>query len=309
MNKYPLWLALITIIIISRASSQDISGKVFFNYSNPDSKDENSSFGIKRTYLTVGKKVSDNITYKFQADIDYKSSPQNIYVKNAKVDWFRKKGKVVIGLQGMNMFKVQETTWGKRYIEKSSMDQFKYSSSADMGIGFYKSINDIAFSALITNGSGYKKAENDDHKKISLQSIYGQQKLDKNDGFNIGGVYSTESYDLDSLTVKNISVMGLFGGYASNGIRGGLEWNQKSDNGIDITGQIMSLYTNYQARENIALFLKYDIVSPNTKESEDDKTYLIAGFEYSPEKGLMIAPNFRKTTNDNQLIVNFEFKF
>tara|TARA_B110000438_G_scaffold76576_1_gene76747 strand:- start:70 stop:996 length:927 start_codon:yes stop_codon:yes gene_type:complete len=308
MNKYILRL-LIILTFIPSTFCQNISGKVFFNYSKPGNKDDISSFGIKRTYLTVEKKVSVNIAYKFQADIDYKSSPQNIYVKNAKVDWITDQGKVVIGLQGMNMFKIQETTWGKRYIEKSSMDQFKYSSSADMGLGFYKSTNDISISALITNGSGYKKAENDDHKKISLQGIYGQQKLDKNDGFNIGSVYSTESYDLDSSSVKNISVIGLFGGYASNGIRVGLELNQKNDNGLDIKGQLMSLYANYQTRKNIALFLKYDMVSPNTKESDEDKTYLIAGIEYSPGKGLMISPNFRKTDDNSQLILNFEFKF
>ena len=71
----------------------------------------------------------------------------------------------------------------------------------------------------------------------------------------------------------------------------------------------MSLYANYQTRKNIALFLKYDMVSPNTKESDEDKTYLIAGIEYSPGKGLMISPNFRKTDDNSQLILNFEFKF
>lgn len=289
--------------------SQEISGKTFFHYSRPSGDNANSSFGFKRVYLTATKKVSENITYKFQADVDYKSSPQNMYIKNAKVDWNTSQGKIVIGMQGMNMFKIQENTWGKRYIQKMTMDQFKFSSSADMGIGFYKSINKIGLSALMTNGSGYKKAENDDHKKLSFQAVYGEQKLNKNDGFNVGGSLSTESYDLDSLTVKNKTVMGFFGGYAGDNIRGGIEWNQKKDSGLDMTSQITSAYGHYQLKPNLGVFIRYDMFSPDTNESNEDINYMIAGMEFSPGKGLTIAPNYRKAGDDTELIVNFEFKF
>ena len=37
-------------------------------------------------------------------------------LRNAKADWNIAKWKVVIGLQGMNMFKIQEMNWGKRYL-------------------------------------------------------------------------------------------------------------------------------------------------------------------------------------------------
>ena len=302
--------SLVTILSLAGAlGAQDMSGKVFYNYTRPSGDDAISSYGLKRVYFTVGKKVSENISYKFQMDLNPKASPQNMYVKNAKVDWTISQGKVVIGMQGMNMFKTQENTWGKRYVEKVSMDQFKYSSSADMGIGFYKSMGAFGFSALMTNGAGYKKSENDDHKKLSFHGVYGEQKLNKMDGFNVGGSFSTESYDMDSLTVKNKSVMGVFGGYAGNDFRGGVEWNQKKDEGEDITAQITSLYGNYNINPNMAVFLKYDMVSPNTNESSEDKNYLIAGMEYSPGKGLMIAPNYRKTNEESEVNINFEFKF
>ena len=76
------------------------------------------------------------ISYKFQTDIDYKTSPINLYIKNAKVDWNYGKGKLTLGLQGMNMFNVTEKTWGFRFLEKSPMDKYEFSSSADMGIGY-----------------------------------------------------------------------------------------------------------------------------------------------------------------------------
>ncbi len=309
MKKYLLIVLITGISTINLVLSQDISGKVFFNYSRPTGDDSNSSFGLNRVYLTATKKVSENITYKFQADVDYKASPQNMYIKNAKVDWKTSQGKVVIGLQGMNMFKIQENTWGNRYIQKTSMDQFKYSSSADMGIGLYKSMGKVGVSALITNGASYKKTENDDHKKLSFQAVYGEQKLNKKDGFNVGGVYSTEPYDVDSVTVKNKTVLGVFSGYAGRNIRGGVEWNQKNDNGKDVTGQITSFYGNYQVKPNMALYLRYDMVSPNTKESGEDTNYMITGFEFSPGKGLTLSPNYRTAGNESKFVLNFEFKF
>ena len=212
-------------------------------------------------------------------------------------------------MQGMHILKVQENNWGKRYIEKATLDQFKFSSSAGTGLGYYKSINKLGISAMVTNGTGYKKAEDDDHKKISFLTVYGEQKLNKKDGLNIGGIYSTENYDFDSLTVKNNSIIGIFAGYAINAFRTGIEWNQRNDNGKDITEKIKSLYANYQSKSNLAIFFKYDIVSLNTKETDENKIYLITGIEYNPGKGLSIAPNYRKSDNGTQFVVNFEFNF
>ena len=297
------------VIFTSYLHGQEITGKIFFYYTQPSTQDGIKSFALSRTYLTIAKKVSDNITYKFQADINYNSSPQNMYIKNANVDWKTNMGKIVLGLQGMNMFKIQERTWGKRYIQKSSMDYFKYSSSADMGMGLYRAIDNLSFSTLITNGTGYKTSENDNHKKLSFQAVYGEQTLNKNDGFNIGTVYSIEKYDMDSVTVRNKSVIGFFSGYAGKRIRAGLEWNQNNDSGNKVTSQIKSLYGNYNIKSKTAVYLRYDMFSTNIKEYVEDKDYLILGVEFSPGKGLIISPNYRKTNEESEVNINFEFKF
>ena len=36
----------------------------------------------------------------------------------------------------MNVFNVAEKNWGFRFLEKSPMDYHKFSSSADLGIGY-----------------------------------------------------------------------------------------------------------------------------------------------------------------------------
>ena len=130
---------IILLIAFSSLVAQDINGKVVFAYSNSDDSSKIDGFDLKRVYLTFAKSISDELSITIQTDVDASSSPQNIYLKNAKADWNIVNGKVVIGLQGMNMFKIQEMNWGKRYLDKTVMDRFKYSSSADMGLGYYHS--------------------------------------------------------------------------------------------------------------------------------------------------------------------------
>ena len=49
--------------------------------------------------------------------------------------------------------------------------------------------------------------------------------------------------------------------------------------------------------------------STNIKEYVEDKNYLILGVEFSPGKGLIISPNYRKTNEESEVNINFEFKF
>ena len=85
----------------------------------------------------------------------------------------------------MNVFNVAEKTWGFRFLEKSPMDFHGFSSSADLGIGYSGKISKVNYSFLVTNGTGYKKSENDEYKKISTQFVYGEKKLVKQDGYNL----------------------------------------------------------------------------------------------------------------------------
>ena len=181
----------------------------------------------------------------------------------------------------------------KTYLLKTNF-HFKTGSTID-----YKK-----FQANLVN-TGYKKSETDSHKKTSLQFVYGEQKLSSKDGFNLGLVFSHEPYDLDDDTEESTNVLGLFGGYANEGIRVGLEWNQRDDSVQDSTDNITSLYMNYDLQSNKSVFLKYNMVS----SGDDDTNYLVAGMEFAPTKGLMIAPNYRNDGDNSKFAVNFQFKF
>jgi len=306
---------IILLIAFSSLVAQDIKAKVFFDYTDSSDSSKVDEFALKRVYLTFSKSISDELSVTIQTDVDTNSSPKNIYLKNAKVDWKTLDGNIVIGLQGMNMFKVQEGNWGKRYLDKTIMDRFKYSSSADMGIGYYHSKDKFHGSILITNGAGFKKSETDSHKKLSLQFIYGNTNLSKSDGFNVGAVLSHEPYDRDGeVTIPeepagehSKKVFGVFGGYAKDNLRVGAEWSQLDDSGL-LTGNynnnLTSVYCNYALNNKQSLIVKYDMVSGNK-----DANYALVAMEFAPTKGLMVSPNVRSNDGTTSLGVNFQFQF
>ena len=303
------------LIAFSTLIAQDIKGKVFFDYTDSGDSSKVDEFALKRVYLTFSKSISDELSVTIQTDVDTNSSPKNIYLKNAKVDWKTLDGNIVIGLQGMNMFKIQERNWGKRYLDKTIMDRFKYSSAADMGIGYYHSKDKFHGSLLITNGAGYKKSENDSHKKLSLQFIYGNTNLSKSDGFNVGAVLSHEPYNRDGevgipeepIGEHTKKVFGLFGGYAKNNLRVGVEWNQLDDSGLldgNYDNNLTSVYCTYVLNPKQTLVVKHDMVSGNK-----DANYALVAMEFAPTKGLMVSPNVRSNDGTTSLGVNFQFQF
>ena len=289
------------------------SGKVFYNYSMNLDKERNNAFNMKRAYLTFANDVSETVSYKVTYDMGSNEggSAHTAFLKVAMVKWNTNLGDVSIGMQGLNMFKTMENTWGHRFIQKMPMDTYKYSASADLGIGLGRSFGPVSASALITNGGGYKKEESDSHKKVSIHAVYGESKLNKNDGFNAGASFSVEPYDVDSVTTSNTNVMGIFSGYAGNGFRGGFEFDTKTRD--DVSGQIISAYGTYKINDKLSILARVDQVDANVLANDDGMAF-IAGVHYNAAKGLTVAPTFRMKTpkggeTENAIVVNFQFQF
>ena len=314
MKKAVRILTAIFLILTLVFAESNISGKVFFNHSSDLSKGGINSFNMKRAYLTFNNDVSESISYKLTYDMGNNNtgSAHTAFLKIAMVKWKTSLGDMMIGMQGMNMFKTMENTWGHRFIDKTPMDTYKYSASADLGIGLSRSFGPISTTALITNGGGYKKAESDSHKKLSIHMVYGESKLNKKDGVNAGLSLSTEPYDKDSLNIENTNVMGIFTGYAGNGFRGGFEFDTR--NREDVSGQIFSIYSTYKINGKLSILGRLDQVDENTSENNDDFGAIIAGVHYRAAKGLTIAPTFRSRIpkdgeSENSIVLNFQFKF
>jgi hypothetical protein len=308
-------IILLTYISISIAADGKISGVTYFNYTNAEEK---SAFNFQRQYFSYGVNVSDNVSFKVVFDVGRTNKVEEederlvTFLKKAQIDYKTSYGKLSLGIIGMNTYNIQEKNWGYRFIEKSAIDKYKFSSTADLGIGFSRVlVNQLKMSLQVVNGEGYKNPQSDKYHKIAFNSTYGEHNLVKNSGFNAGVVYTTEQTD-----DKPNSMASLFGGFAGMGLRLGGQFNMLKKDGIE--SQIISVSSNYSMTDKLDAFVRYDMFDPNTDEIDgwkDNSTYLIAGIQLSCGNGLLVAPNIRVESYEDDLDsateykINFQFKF
>jgi len=277
-------IILTSLFILSYSFSNEISGVTYFEYSE-------DVFSISRTYFTYKKTISDELSFTMQTDIGKVGDDDRstVYLKKAQLNWkLNKDIKLSMGLIGMNMFNVQEKTWGNRFVAKSAIDQAGWSSSADLGIGIFKSFGKAQISLLMTNGEGFKHMDVDDESKLSLQIAYGEKDLSKNDGFNVGLVHSilkgnavaagdgedawspctgdgapvagcTEGggYWLETVEIPetDTNVKGIFGGWSSEDIVIGAEYNT-----MDVSSAYENPTNNHDISSKlISAYINYDI--------------------------------------------------
>ena len=139
--------------------------QVFGNFNTEfDADNCNYGFELERSYLGYEYKLENGLSMKAVMDVGKSSNVDDYhrlaYVKNAMVSW--KTGDLTLngGLISTTQFNFQEKFWGYRYIMKSFQDQYKFGSSADLGISMaYKFNNRISADAIVVNGEGYKKIE------------------------------------------------------------------------------------------------------------------------------------------------------
>ena len=291
--------------------------KVFWDYHYDYTKDAEqvSAFELSRVYLGYKYKFDDKISAKITYDVGKNDvgSKHTAFVKIAQLDYkIDPSIKISMGLIGMNTYNIQEKNWGYRFIEKSAIDKYKFSSTADLGIGFSRVlVNQLKMSLQVVNGEGYKNPQSDKYHKIAFNSTYGEHNLVKNSGFNAGVVYTTEQTDDKPNTMAS-----LFGGFAGMGLRLGGQFNMLKKGGIE--SQIISVSSNYSMTDKLDAFVRYDMFDPNTDEIDgwkDNSTYLIAGIQLSCGNGLLVAPNIRMESYEDDLDsateykINFQFKF
>ena len=318
MKKRNITLSFYIIFCVFLFAEGKVSGKVFYNYTSAANGD--NAFNMKRAYLTFANEVNESVFYKVTYDMGKNDvgSAHTAFLKIASVTWKTRFGDMSIGMQGMNMFKTMENTWGHRFIQKMPMDTYGFSPSADLGLGFSRKIGSVSTSALLTNGPGYKKSEEDHHKKLSTHFVYGEPRLNKNKGFNIGSSFSLEPYNIEGKFKKERTVISFFSGYSGSGFRGGIELDIKheydEDLNDEIKRQIICTYGTYQLSNKISILGRIDNFYPNINSEKTKTQSMISGLNYKLDKGLTVAPTLRITTDENKtstksIVINFQFEF
>ncbi|MFC2104922.1 porin, partial [Bacteroidota bacterium] len=270
--------------IFSNAHSTFIDGK------------NTSAFEIQRAYFGYNYLFSENFSTKITLDVGDPNDGGNFqmtaFLKNAALIYKKDKFTASFGLIGLYGFNVQEKHCDYRYIYKSFMDEHEFGSSADLGASFlYKFTDFISADIMILNGEGFKNLQSDDTYKGALGvTVTPIKNLDFR-------VY----YDIMSKSEAQQTVA-FFGGYKNKVFRIGAEYNYQKNNEYakdqDLSG--ISIYSTLIINKKINIFGRFDNLTSSKLEGQDDpwnitndgQTFIL-GLEYTPVKGVKIAPNFQ----------------
>ena len=214
------------------------------------------------------------------------------YIKNAQVSWKHKGLTLAGGMISTTQFNMQEKFWGYRYIYKSFQDQYKFGSSADLGLMVaYKFADWVSADAIMTNGEGYKKIQGDLGFQYGLGLTF----------MPVDGLTLRLYGSLNDATAEGKSDVynyAAFVGYKCDRFSLGGEFammqNTKNVLGDDKLG--CSVYGSIKAHKIVDVYARYDwLNSLNSDYAKKDEMAVIAGLQVKLGKYVKVAPNFRMT--------------
>ncbi len=270
--------------------------KIYTNAHTQISESSNETgFEITRAYLGYEYNMSRHFSAKINLDFGDPESGKYqhaAYLKYAYLNYSNNKFNIYFGMIKTSLFEVQEKIWGHRYILKSFQDEYKFESSADIGISIAYKINDlISVDAILVNGEGYKSVQLDSTYRggagITVTPVQ---------GLILRGYFD---YEKKEEPLMNIAT---FIGYSNDAFSAGMEFNVEKNNDYEkdhnLTGY--SAYASYQIKKKLEIFGRYDNLSSSTLTGETDPWNIdrdgqlfMAGVEYAPVKGIKLAPNYK----------------
>jgi hypothetical protein len=281
------------------AKTEEPKGKaivqVFGNFHTGfGAENDDRGFELERSYLGYEYKLNKSLTVKGVMDIGKSSDVSDYhrmaYIKNAMVSW--KTGNLTLngGLISTTQFNFQEKFWGYRYIMKSFQDQYKFGSSADLGISAtYKFADWLSADAIIVKGEGYKKVQKNDGLNYGLGTTLTPAKglqIRLYGGLNESGEQGKE----------NIVNMAAFVGYKSDKFAIGAEynkmWNASYKEGQDQYGY--SVFASAKLDKKTEVYARFDdLCSKDDWNKAKDEQAAILGAQFKLGKYVKMAPNFR----------------
>lgn len=294
-----LSIALLSLTAIAQEKTFQFNGKpivtLFTNvHTGFGNAKKDAGFDLERSYLgyafQVTKKLSGKVVFDIgPSKVEGSDLERIAYIKNAMLTWETGNFTLNFGLISLVQFNLQEKFWGYRYIRKSFQDEYKFNSSADMGvIGKYKFTSWFSADLNLINGEGYKKINKDNHFRYGTGITLN---LHKNLLFRVYG----DLYNGNGDESENQYSSALFLGYKNKRFSAGAEYNRLFNTGFndkhDQTGY--SVYTSVNLSPKFTLFGRYDNLSSRYHYSSSDQQFGLVGLQYSPNKYLKLSPNYQ----------------
>lgn len=325
-NLYTLLICILVISVSSTAQETNSfvpGGKPFakiytnLHYNIIDGEGA-PSFEILRSYLGYSYRFSPNFSAKINIDVanpGLGSLDLTAFLKNAYLRYEKDKFNFYFGMISTIQFKVQEKFWGKRWVAKSFQDGYRMGPSADIGFSVAYEFNKyLSADFWLVNGEGYKNIQSDESLKAGLGVTVTPLK-----GLT-ARVYA--DHMKDEIAQQTLAT---FIGYQAEKFNIAGEYNyQKNFRMFDESDYFgWSFYTSIDLVSSFKLFGRYDNLSSSVREGMDtpwnesrDGQLFMAGIEFSPIKGVKIAPGFHgwKPADEsrhfvNGLYLNFEYNF
>lgn len=264
---------------------------------------DDTAFELQRAYLGYRHHFSPAWSAQVIFDVSHNGTNFQAFAKNAFVAYEKDAWSLHFGMTGTQLFKPQERFWGHRYLYKSAMDEYRFMSSADLGLVVgYKVSKVISADISILNGEGHKK----------IQDALGKFRLGA--GISITPIENLalrayyDYYFADTIAGhnENLSSIALFVGFSWDIFSIGAEYNlqHNSDFAVANDRQLFSTYATCKVNDKLKSFARFDRLNNDANKTKD-QTVLIAGVEWRPIQNVKLAPNYRCVDNENAKAANY----
>ena len=253
-------------------------------------------FVLDRSYVGYQYSLGHGVELKAVLDVGRLDSVNDYhyvaYLKNAQVSWKYKGLTLSGGMISTTQFNMQEKFWGYRYIYKSFQDQYKFGSSADLGLMVaYKFADWVSADVIMTNGEGYKKIQGDLGFQYGLGLTF----------MPVEGLSVRLYGGLNDATAEGKSDVynyAAFVGYKNKRFSLGGEFAMMQNSGnVEHRNQLgCSVYGSVKAHKIVDVYARWDMLTSNDGWNvAKDEMAVIAGAQVKLGKYVKVAPNFRMT--------------
>ncbi len=267
--------------------------QVFGNFhSGFGAQNDDRGFELDRAYLGYEHNLGKGLSVKGVMDIGAKTDGYDrvAYIKNAQISWKSGDWTLNGGLISTTQFNMVEKFWGYRYIYKSFQDEYKFGSSADLGLSVaYKAADWVSLDAIIVNGEGYKKVQSGDGLQYGLGATFTPLK-----GLTVRAYAGIN----EQPGAENVMNYAAFAGYKQERFSIGAEYNymQNYKGAKDQDKSGFSVYGTLKTGKTSEVYARYDNLSSKDDWAvADDEGMLLVGAQFKLGKHVKLAPNFRMT--------------
>ena len=301
MKRITILIALLVLLGLPVSAQQTADGQMIVTilsnfHSGFGAQNDVRGFELERSYLGYQCQLPNNLSMKVVFDVGRSKSVDDLqriaYVKNAFVSWTNENWKLSAGVIPTYLCDFQEKFWGYRYVMKSFQDEYKFGSSADLGISAAYQFNDnFMMDAIIVNGEGYKKVQVKDGLAYGLGMT--AQVLD---GLTLR-LYGSLNEATPSL--DDSYNLAAFAGYKDNDFSIGVEYNAYWNSGYtkDANQSGFSVYSSQKLNDKVSIYARADqLTSKDDWNKANDGMFSLVGVEIKLNKYIQLSPNLRVWT-------------